>query len=237
MRIIFLCLIFILNVFSVKAESLPNCKWDNRSGTPCVNITKTNNTSKISEAGVFKTVISNYKENRLTLRAKNFVFALGGIENSRFLLWIDRDLPGIFFDEKLPIGKYWMEHPHFTLGRALIDNQKVSHNYYSLTGEAQKKLNILNCGFRIERLEDTKGLTKALIQDLLCIAPKLGKKFVELTGKNQYLCGAIFRAAWEQSPDKFNAVRLGNETDRFGIPKVELNWKKNKGWQCRVRGD
>ncbi len=40
MRIIFVCLIFILNVFSVKAESLPNCKWDNRSGTPCVNITK-----------------------------------------------------------------------------------------------------------------------------------------------------------------------------------------------------
>ena len=58
MRIIFVCLIFILNVFSVKAESLPNCKWDNRSGTPCVNITKTNNTSKISEAGVFKTVIN-----------------------------------------------------------------------------------------------------------------------------------------------------------------------------------
>ena len=59
-----------------------------------------------------------------------------------------------------------MEHPHFTLGRALIDNRKVSHNYYSLTDKAQKKLNILNCGFRIERLEDTKGLTKALIQDL-----------------------------------------------------------------------
>jgi outer membrane cobalamin receptor len=57
-KIIFVCIIFILNVFSVKAESLPNCKWDNRSGTPCVNITKTNNTSRISEAGVFKTVIN-----------------------------------------------------------------------------------------------------------------------------------------------------------------------------------
>ena len=58
MRIIFVCIIFILNVFSVKAESLPNCKWDNRSGTPCVNINKTNNTSRISESGIFKTVIN-----------------------------------------------------------------------------------------------------------------------------------------------------------------------------------
>ena len=41
--------------------------------------------------------ISNYIEKKLTLRAKNFVFALGGIENSRFLLWIDKSLPGIFF--------------------------------------------------------------------------------------------------------------------------------------------
>lgn len=223
------------NVKPIKFEFSPPVRFNEKylnklKYSKLISVFINSNLTKVSGSNrnINSVDISNYKENRLTLRAKNFVFALGGIENSRFLLWIDRDLPGIFFDEKLPIGEYWMEHPHFTLGRALIDNQKVNHNYYSLTGEAQKKLNILNCGFRIERLKDTKGLTKALIKDLLCIAPKLGKKFVELTGKNQYLCGAIFRAAWEQSPDKFNAVRLGKTIDRFGIPKVVLNWKKNK---------
>ena len=58
MRIVFLSLILIFNFFSVKAENLPACKWDNRNGTPCTIITKTNNTSKISEAGIHKTVIN-----------------------------------------------------------------------------------------------------------------------------------------------------------------------------------
>ena len=58
MKILFLSLILIFNFFSVKAENLPDCKWDNKNGTPCTIITKTNNTSKISEAGIHKTVIN-----------------------------------------------------------------------------------------------------------------------------------------------------------------------------------
>ena len=25
-----------------------------------------------------------------------------------------------------PISNYWMEHPHFTIGRAIVDKRKVS---------------------------------------------------------------------------------------------------------------
>lgn len=53
-----LLILLLLNIFSVNAENLPNCKWDNRNGTPCTTITKTNNTSKISESGVYKTIIN-----------------------------------------------------------------------------------------------------------------------------------------------------------------------------------
>ena len=42
------------------------------------------------------------------------------------------------------LGRYWMEHPHFTLGQAIIDNTKVNEKYYSLSAEAQKNLGILN---------------------------------------------------------------------------------------------
>ena len=50
--------ILILSLTAVKADNLPNCKWDNRNGIPCINISKTNNTSKISEAGIIKKIIS-----------------------------------------------------------------------------------------------------------------------------------------------------------------------------------
>ena len=58
MKIIFLSLILILNFFNSKAENLPVCKWSNVTGKPCINIVKTNNTSKISQTGINKTIIT-----------------------------------------------------------------------------------------------------------------------------------------------------------------------------------
>ena len=58
MKKVFLILILNISLLTAKAEILPNCKWDNRSGTPCININKTNNTSKITETGVNKIIIT-----------------------------------------------------------------------------------------------------------------------------------------------------------------------------------
>ena len=171
--------------------------------------------------------IQSYNGNKLELSAKKIVVATGGIENCRILLWIDKFHPDIFFEKNLPIGKYWMEHPHFTLGKAIVDRKKFSktRTYYSLKGNLQKKLGILNCGFRINHLDEIN--TKELIRDLICVAPKLGNKLEKLAGKN-LVCGAVFRAAWEQSPSIDSMVSLTNELDGFGIPRVNLHWKKNK---------
>jgi hypothetical protein len=167
--------------------------------------------------------IKSYNGNELSLSGEKVVLAMGGIENSRFLLWAEARYQNTFFDGDLPIGRYWMEHPHFTLGQALIDKRKVSKRFYSLTGDAQKKLNIMNCGFRVEYLR--VNATKELIRDVLCVAPNLGKKLTRLAGRD-LICGIKFRAAWEQAPDKNNKVTLGDTQDAFGIPRVNLYWKK-----------
>ena len=51
---IFLYLIF----FTLNANALDDCKWNIKNGTSCLIISKTNNTSKISEAGVNKIIIN-----------------------------------------------------------------------------------------------------------------------------------------------------------------------------------
>ena len=117
-----------------------------------------------------------------------------------------------------------MEHPHFTLGHAIVDKRKVSERFYSLSAQAQLDEGILNCGLRVEHLND-EG-TKALIRDVLCLAPSLGESLVSLAGKN-LVCGARFRAAWEQSPEIKNHISLDTEYDQFGIPKPILNWQKS----------
>ncbi len=58
MKIAIIILVLILNSLTLKADNLPTCNWENKNGIPCINISKTNNTSKISEAGVVKTIIS-----------------------------------------------------------------------------------------------------------------------------------------------------------------------------------
>ena len=60
------------------------------------------------------------------------------------------------------LGRYWMEHPHFVLGRIILNKYKVKETYLTLTAEAQKKHNILNCGFRIElnTVSDVKNKNK-----------------------------------------------------------------------------
>ena len=56
LRIIILTSIFLF--LNVKAEDLYNCKWDNRDGIPCITISKTPNTSYLSEESVNKIVIN-----------------------------------------------------------------------------------------------------------------------------------------------------------------------------------
>lgn len=64
-----------------------------------------------------------------------------------------------------------------------------------------------------------------MIKEIMCLAPKLGKKLIELSGKN-LICGASFKAAWEQAPNAKNYINLSTQKDNFGIPRAILNWKK-----------
>jgi hypothetical protein len=174
---------------------------------------------------VIKTIkVQSYTNNLLTIRAKKFVLAMGGIENSRYLLWFKKKYEGKYFDPTTPIGKYWMEHPVFTLGRAFVKNSVYVKQFYSLKEKPQKINKILGCSFRM--LGASSSETKQMIKDLICVAPKLGNKIAKLLDK-RILCGITFRASWEQSPAKTSSVSLLNETDRFGIAKANLTWSKN----------
>ncbi|GAB5467008.1 MAG: GMC family oxidoreductase [Rhodospirillales bacterium] len=167
--------------------------------------------------------IESYSGHHARVRGKKVVLAMGGIENSRYLLWINAHKAGHFFDPSLPLGAYWMEHPHSILGDAIIDRSKVPHPFYALTGHAQKQLRILGCGLRIHPLDSIA--TKTLIEELLYIAPALGKRLAR-QAEQDLAFGAHFRAAWEQSPSIESTVTLSRERDRFGVPRVALHWRK-----------
>ncbi|MCV2891040.1 GMC oxidoreductase [Ruegeria aquimaris] len=168
--------------------------------------------------------LRNYADQDLEIRANSVVFAMGGIDNSRQLLWMERLHGGSFFDRDLPIGRYWMEHPHFIIGEALIKSWDQANLYFALTEKMQKALGIMGCGVVVEEQGDST--TKRLIKDLLCVAPGVGAWAADLAGK-KLICSYRFQAAWEQAPNRENRVALSDRAvDRFGVPQSELHWRK-----------
>lgn len=156
--------------------------------------------------------------------ADRFVLATGGIENSRLLLWGQAQTNGALVDARAPIGRYWMEHPHFTLGAALIATAPEEREYFELTAEAQAELEVLSCGLRRHRT--SREHTAALLADLACAAPDLAWDAAEKVRRGE-VCGVTLRAAWEQVPRFANRVALSaTERDRFGIPRPVLHWTK-----------
>ena len=180
---------------------------------------------------VLSATVTNYAGYSASVKARQFILAMGGIENSRILLWCNDQAKGKLVDPQAPLGRYWMEHPLFSIGSALIDlkPQESDHHIptrlFGVTDEVKRNLSILGCTIVLQEvpLEGTKGL----LSDLLCVAPKAGEWIAALAAKN-LVCGARVSAGWEQEPRWENHVKLSEtEHDQFGIPLTELHWNKS----------
>lgn len=176
---------------------------------------------------VVSATFQSYTGKKLDIAAAKYVFAMGGIENSRQLLWHNARNGGQLYARGAPVGRYWMEHPHFTIGAALVDfGLPGKRRFFSLTPAKQAELGVLNCALRLEPLSPSAA--KRLVKDLMCVAPSVGEWASGMMGEN-LVCGVKLRAAWEQAPRLENGVSLSTKTrDRFGIPATVLTWRKTQ---------
>jgi hypothetical protein len=170
------------------------------------------------------------------IRAKYFVLACGGIENSRILLWTRKQNQG-FINNELPIGKYWMNHPWILGGKGIISKKKLKkkmkENFLEYDGiihfAAKKELiikkKVLSASIYIESEEDAKAY-KEIIKDILCVAPEYGKKIARMVFNKDLKCGNIFMHL-EEDPTENNKIVLDIEKDKFEIPLVKLFYKKS----------
>jgi choline dehydrogenase-like flavoprotein len=172
--------------------------------------------------------IADPEGRRDVLKASWVVLCAGGVENSRMLLWANVRNEGRVVRDPTTLGRYFMEHPHFTVGDALVvgdtrlDPDRRAYAYVAPTERAIRERGILNCGLRL--VSPGYEGTKQLLADLACVAPRLGKWAARAIDM-RLGCGLRIRAAWEQAPRESNRVRLGTRLDPLGIPRVELHWK------------
>jgi len=180
----------------------------------------------------------NYDGLKVTVRAKQFVLACGGIENSRILLIENEKFNNNLGNKHNMVGRYWTEHNTFTIGDFLLfkDDAFITKASVSSSGETSTRIfvgpsrqflereKVLSCGLRLLPLYKRTGAKKYLAK-LLCVTPDLSNMLLDPFGR-RLICAGTIRAAWEQLPHADNRVALSTEKDRFGLQRCELHWRK-----------
>lgn len=169
--------------------------------------------------------------NSWKIEAQTFILCLGGIENSRMLLWMDAQNNQALNANRDILGTYWMEHPQAHLADVMLfqPEQGFFRDHeatFALTRDAQFEAGILNAGLQMSEQAYKSGGTKEMIADLLCHAPALGERMMHGIGK-ALVCGARLQSHWEQVPARSNRVALGPKKDALGIPYTELHWRRS----------
>ena len=165
---------------------------------------------------------------RHSVRARRYVLCAGGVENSRLLLWANHLNGGRVVRDPRALGRYWIEHPHFTIGETFLDERapfvfdKWSIAWASPNAEVLRSKGLLNAGLRITRRN--RESSRQMIADLACVAPELGRWAMAKLRRRRF-CGAMMRASWEQAPQPWNRVVLSADRDRNGMPRPELHWR------------
>lgn len=145
------------------------------------------------------------------IRPAMVVLACGGLETPRILLNANRQLACGLGNGHDLVGRYFMEHPHFTIdafellqpdafadwtARGCGDDGLEYLSCLGLNGEAQQQLGVLNARLHLYR-------TPAMAEDA---APRAG----------------LFM---EQAPNPNSRVTLSEQADALGNRRLRLHWR------------
>lgn len=177
-------------------------------------------------------IISNWSTKGQVIAPK-YVVATGGIENSRLLLWSNERSQDPVVPEPKALGRYWMEHPEYTVGDAIIYNPEAYKRandgwaFFAPTPTAMKETGIMN--FHAVIIPQSLSQAKQLLADFACTAPTAAEWLFKKAEKDISCLGNRIDWAWEQSPKFENHIALSTKDKDFaGIPRPELHWRKGE---------
>jgi choline dehydrogenase-like flavoprotein len=182
----------------------------------------------------------NYSGTAVTARAKAYVLACGGIENSRLLLVLNQQYRNRLGNQRDLVGRFWTEHPEFSIGDFFL----FDYGYFETpprigpsgrpaglrvfvgpTAGFLERSGTLSCNLRLLPLYERTGAKKYLAE-VLCLAPDLANTLLSRFGE-RVVCAGRVDASWEQIPDADNRVVITGTRDAFGLPTCALHWKKS----------
>ncbi len=179
---------------------------------------------------VSEAVFRSYRQNApFAVKERAFALCLGGLENPRALLNADSRMgPGLGNDNDL-VGRYFLEHPHAPVGRVVLRSPMTWMLVYSPTPQLMDARRVLNFGLRLGHFDEWNAgdFTGALDPQPACTSSFDALLAAEMKGEPT-ACPAFVGDAFvacEQALNPDNRVKLTGERDRFGLRKIELDWR------------
>jgi choline dehydrogenase-like flavoprotein len=185
--------------------------------------------------------VQNYKGQNADASAAQYVLALGGIENTRFLLNANRQIGagignhsgmvGRCFMEGLnvPIGRFIVTDPEFwrsgTIELAptekLIRQHDIGNGAIAFAPDVSESYIKQNHGGRLRVLRE-------FINETGCSWPYLtvlARKIVDFDCPGDGVLSSVI----EQQPNLESCVSLTDDLDSFGLRRVQMNWQLSDG--------
>ncbi len=162
-----------------------------------------------------------FEGKRLTVRAKRFVLAAGGIENARLLLAsrsVERN--GVANANNL-VGRYFLEHPHLDFGATLLgtDDAKLgawwrAYATRNFTGPVATRhaLHVTPEGQRREGITGVVAVPRWLSTEPV---PEHGPIRIEL----------LLMSEQQPNPDSRVVLAEDQAPDALGMPRTRLDWR------------
>lgn len=166
-----------------------------------------------------------------SIHARNYVLCLGGLENPRFLLNTDRQVRGGVGNEHDLVGRYFCEHLTFRIGQLLLEPWAQARYpdrfYYHPTPDFVLANRINNFGLRMEGglVHAPDSALRNVFRKAICDYPVLARVSNALRGVEIGCYDAIASIMAGQEVNPQSRIRLGNELDRFGMRRIELDWR------------
>jgi choline dehydrogenase-like flavoprotein len=183
-----------------------------------------------SGASVESLRVATLSGGRFEVRARVFVLAAGGIENARLLLASNRVHARGIGNARDLVGRFFMDHPHlasavFLPVRSDLELElyhphrrgRVSNTAVLVPSEAvQRRERLLGSWLGVASEGTLPGFERSLARMVHALERAPGEPASR----------AIFLlAVGEQAPNPQSRVRLTDERDALGLPRVQLEWR------------
>ncbi|MDP2231531.1 GMC oxidoreductase [Methylotenera sp.] len=186
--------------------------------------------------------IRNYKGDVFSFSAKNYVLALGAIENARMLLNSDKQARGGVGNQHDMVGRCFMEHFNVEFGRFVIDDKAIwtqgdielnpteSLIRNKQIGNAVLKFNYNYTLPEYGRFHEVKRSARNFICQSETVTD-LTRKLVDFDCSGD----GVITSLIEQTPNLKSRITLDSEKDPFGLRRIILNWKASRADDLTIR--